>query len=179
MIKKETTLSEEVIYNGKIITVRRDIAELDGKEVVRELVLHSGGVCVLALTDKDEVVMVKQFRYPFGEALLEIPAGKLEKGEDPRTAALRELREETGAEPAQFEFLGVIYPTVAYLNEKIHIYLATGLNFTETDFDDDEYIEMSLVPFDSAVEMVMSNEIKDAKTIAAVMMVKQRKNGEQ
>jgi ADP-ribose pyrophosphatase len=175
MIKKETTIKEEVVYSGKIISLRRDIAELDGKEVVRELVLHSGGVCVLALTDKDEVVMVRQFRYPFGEALLEIPAGKLEKGEDPRTAALRELREETGAEPEQFEFLGVIYPTVAYLNEKIHIYLATGLKFTETDFDDDEYIEMSLVPFADAVQMVMSNEIKDAKTIAAVLMVQNKR----
>jgi ADP-ribose pyrophosphatase len=175
MIKKETTISEEVIYNGKIITVRRDIAELAGREVVREIVLHSGGVCVIALTDKDEVLMVKQYRYPFSEVLLEVPAGKLEPGENHRLAALRELREETGAVPEHFEYLGVIYPTVAYLNEKIHIYLATGLTFTKTDFDEDEYIELEKVPFDEAVKMVMSNEIKDAKTIAAVLMAKEKR----
>jgi ADP-ribose pyrophosphatase len=176
VLKKEVTISEEVIYSGKIIKVRRDIAELDGKEVVRELVMHSGGVCVIALTDKNEIVMVRQYRYPFGEALLEIPAGKLEPGENPHSAALRELREETGAEPEEFHFLGVIYPTVAYLNEKIHIYLATGLHFGGTDFDDDEYIEMSLIPFDDAVSMVMNNEIKDAKTIAAVLMVQNQRH---
>ncbi|MDR0992425.1 MAG: NUDIX hydrolase [Ruminococcus sp.] len=175
MIKKEITISEEVIYSGRIITVRRDIADLDGKEVDRELVLHSGGVCVIALTDKNEVIMVKQYRYPFSEVLLEVPAGKLEPGEDHRFAALRELREETGAVPEHFEYLGVIYPTVAYLNEKIHIYLATGLTFTKTDFDEDEYIDIEKMPLETAVKMVMSNEIKDAKTIAAVLMAKVKK----
>jgi ADP-ribose pyrophosphatase len=171
MIAEEKTTSSELIYKGRIIEVRRDKAELLGKEVLRELVIHSGGVCIAALTDDDEIILVKQFRYPFGEALLEIPAGKLESGEDHYNAGLRELAEECGATPSHYEYLGVIYPSVAYLSEKIHIYYATDLQFGETDFDEDEYLDIVKIPFEKAVDMVLSNEIKDAKTVAGILMI--------
>jgi ADP-ribose pyrophosphatase len=170
MIAEEKTISSELIYKGKIIEVRRETADLLGKEVLRELVIHSGGVCVVAVTDDDEIILVRQFRYPFKEALLELPAGKLEAGEDHYGAGLRELAEECGATPDVYEYLGVIYPSVAYLSEKIHIYLAKKLQFGETNFDEDEYIDMVKIPFGKALEMVLSNEIKDAKTAAGIMM---------
>jgi ADP-ribose pyrophosphatase len=171
MIAEETTTSSELIYKGKIIEVRRETADLLGKEVLRELVIHSGGVCVAAITDEDEIILVRQFRYPFKEALLELPAGKLEAGEEHYSAGLRELAEECGATPASYEYLGVLYPSVAYLSEKIHIYYAKSLQFGETNFDEDEYIETVKIPFEKALEMVLSNEIKDAKTAAGIMMV--------
>jgi ADP-ribose pyrophosphatase len=171
MIAEEKTTSSRLIFKGKIIEVREDKADLLGKEVIRELVLHSGGVCVAALTENDEIMLVKQFRYPFGEALLELPAGKLEAGEDHHSAGLRELREEIGVTPDVYEYLGVLYPSVAYLFEKIHIYYAASLHYGETNFDEDEYLEMVKIPFSDAVDMVLRNEIKDAKTAAGILMI--------
>ena len=113
--------------------------------------------------------MVKQFRYPFQEALVEVPAGKLEFGEDHREAGLRELREETGAVCEKFEYLGVCYPSVAYLTEKIHMYLATGLTFENQDLDDDEFLDVIKIKLEDAVEMVMNNELPDAKTQCAIL----------
>ena len=110
----EKTVSSELIFDGKIITVKKDRAELENGEVVtRELVVHPGGVCIVPVTEEGEILMVKQFRYPFQEALTELPAGKLEFGEDHREAGLRELREETGMVCEKFEYLGVCYPSVA------------------------------------------------------------------
>ncbi len=166
----EKTISSETIYEGKIITVKKDKAELENGEIVtRELVVHNGGVCVVALTDKNEILLVKQFRYPFSEALLELPAGKLEKNEDHRDAGLRELKEETGAVCKKFEYLGVSYPSVAYLSEKIHIYLAMGLKFESQNLDSDEFLDVIPVKIDDAVKMVMDNEIKDGKTQTAIL----------
>jgi ADP-ribose pyrophosphatase len=176
MIAEEKTISSELIYKGRIIEVRSDKADLLGKEVLRELVIHSGGVCIAALTDKDEIMLVRQYRYPFGEALLELPAGKLETGEDHQKAALRELAEECGATPSHFEYLGVIYPSVAYLTEKIHIYYAKDLKFGKNDLDEDEYLDIVKIPFSKAVEMVLSNEIKDAKTVAGILMISAVRN---
>ncbi|MGN0641939.1 MAG: NUDIX domain-containing protein [Huintestinicola sp.] len=166
----EKTVDKKVVFEGKIITVRSDKAELeDGSVVGRELVIHPGGVCVAALTPENDVLMVKQFRYAFSEPLLEIPAGKLEFGEDPREAGLRELSEETGAVCESFEYLGVCYPSVAYLTEKIHMYLARGLTFGKTNFDDGEFLDIIKVPFDKAVQMVLDGEIPDAKTQLALL----------
>ncbi|MDR0903325.1 MAG: NUDIX hydrolase [Ruminococcus sp.] len=176
MIAFEETISSELIYKGKIIEVRVEQAKLFDREVTRELVLHNGGVCVAAFTDDDEIILVKQFRYPFKEGLIELPAGKLEKNEDHYSAGLRELAEEVGATPDIYEYLGVLYPSVAYLYEKIHIYYAKSLHFGETHFDDDEYIEVLKVPFEEAVEMVLNNEIKDAKTAAGILMIAAKRN---
>lgn len=166
----EKTVSSELIFDGKIITVKKDTAELENGEIVnRELVVHPGGVCVVPINENGEVLMVKQFRYPFKEALVEIPAGKLEVGEDHREAGLRELREETGAVCEKFEYLGVCYPSVAYLTEKIHMYLATGLTFENQDLDDDEFLDVIKIKLEDAVEMVMNNELPDAKTQCAIL----------
>ncbi|MBP1560284.1 MAG: NUDIX hydrolase [Oscillospiraceae bacterium] len=166
----EKTVSSEMIFDGKIITVKKDKAELENGEIVnRELVVHPGGVCIVPVNEKGEILMVKQFRYPFGEALLEIPAGKLEFGEDHREAGLRELREETGAVCEKFEYLGVCYPSVAYLTEKIHMYLATGLSFENQDLDDDEFLDVLKIKFEDVLKMIMDGEIPDAKTQCAVL----------
>ncbi|MBQ3162793.1 MAG: NUDIX hydrolase [Oscillospiraceae bacterium] len=166
----EKTVTSELIFDGKIITVKKDTAELENGEIVnRELVVHPGGVCVVPINENGEVLMVKQFRYPFKEALVEIPAGKLEVGEDHREAGLRELREETGAICEKFEYLGVCYPSVAYLTEKIHMYLATGLTFENQDLDDDEFLDVMKIKLEDAVEMVMNNELPDAKTQCAIL----------
>lgn len=166
----EKTVTSELIFDGKIITVKKDTAELENGEIVnRELVVHPGGVCVVPINENGEVLMVKQFRYPFKEALTELPAGKLEVGEDHREAGLRELREETGAVCENFEYLGVCYPSVAYLTEKIHMYLATGLTFENQDLDEDEFLDVVKIKLEDAVEMIMNNELPDAKTQCAIL----------
>ncbi len=169
----EKTLEKEVVFEGRIITVRKDKAELeDGTVAARELVIHSGGVCVVPLTPENKVIMVRQFRYAFGEPLIEIPAGKLEVGEDHRSAALRELEEETGARCGRFDYLGVCYPSVAYLTEKIHMYLARDLSFIKAHTDEGEFLDVMEIPFDEAVHMVMDGEIPDGKTQTAILKTK-------
>lgn len=169
----EKTISSEVVFDGRIITVRKDKAEIeDGTIADRELVVHSGGVCVVPLTDDNRIIMVRQFRYAFGEPLLEIPAGKLEIGEEHRSAALRELKEETGAECGRFDYLGVCYPSVAYLTEKIHMYLARGLKFGKSKLDEGEFLDVITLPIDEAVQMIMDGKIPDAKTQIAVLKTK-------
>ena len=166
----EKTVSSELIFDGKIITVKKDSAELENGEVVnRELVVHPGGVCVVPITDEGEILMVQQFRYPFQEVLTELPAGKLEVGEDHREAGLRELREETGIVCKKFEYLGVCYPSVAYLTEKIHMYLATGLTYQSQSLDEDEFLDVIKVKLEDAVQMVMDGKLPDAKTQCAVL----------
>lgn len=168
---QEKTVETEPIFDGRIIKVRKDKAELEnGAIVTRELVIHPGGVCVVPVNEKCEVYLVKQFRYPFQEVLTEIPAGKLEVGEDHRSAGLRELKEEVGAECESFEYLGVMYPSVAYLTEKIHMYLATGLSFGEQHLDEDEFLDVEKMPLSQAVEMVLDGRIKDGKTQSALLL---------
>lgn len=169
----EKTLSSERIFDGKILHIRKDTAELpDGRTAIREVVDHSGGVCVLALDEQGRVLMVRQFRYPYMAVLREIPAGKLEYGEDPRDAAVRELREETGATAGRFEPLGELYPSPGYCGEIIRMYLARDLTFGDTDLDEDEFLTLERVPFEDLVQDVLSGEIKDAKTMAAVLKTK-------
>lgn len=169
----EKTLSSEKIFDGKILHIRKDTILLpDGHQAFREVVDHPGGVCVLALDEQDRVLLVKQFRYPYMKVLRELPAGKLEYGEDPREAAIRELREETGAAPGKFESLGELYPSPGYCGEIIRMYLARDLQFGETHLDEDEFLTLERVPFDTLVQEVVSGEIRDAKTIAAVLKAK-------
>lgn len=168
---EEKTLDKNYIFNGKIINVRVDEALLpNGVTAKREVVEHPGGVCVAAVTDNDEILLVKQFRYPYGEVILEIPAGKRDrKDEDPLECGKRELREETGAVADEFISLGELYPTPGYCGEIIWLFAAKGLTFGETDPDDDEFVEVEKVPFQTAVEMVLNGEIKDAKTQTAIL----------
>lgn len=159
------------VFDGKVLDVRKDDIILpDGKPAFREYCKHIGAVCVLPLTDNNEVVCVRQYRYAHGRVMLEIPAGKLDShGEDFIQAALRELREETGALCWRLEFIGDIIPSPAVLGEVIHMYLARGLSFGDTDFDEDEFIEIVKMPIEKMVEMIMNGEIRDAKTQTAVL----------
>ena len=170
---KEETVKSELIFDGKVVKLYKDEARLeDGSIVGRELIRHPGGVCVLPLDDEGNIYMVRQFRYPFQTQLIEIPAGKLEIGEDHRQCGLRELKEEIGAECESFTYLGRLYPTVAYDSEVIHMYLAQGLSFGEQSLDEDEFLDVFKVPFEKAVEMVQNGEILDSKTQIAILKTK-------
>lgn len=169
----EKTISSEKIFDGRILHIRRDTVELpDGSRSAREVVDHPGGVCVLALDDEGQVLLVRQFRYPYEKVLTEIPAGKLEYGEDPEKAALRELKEETGAVPGKFQSLGELYPSPGYCGEIIRMYLAQELTFGEAALDEDEFLNVERMPFGELAELVLAGEIRDAKTIAAVLKTK-------
>ena len=175
---EEKQLSREEIYNGKVIHVVRDKVTLpDGNTAYREVCLHIGAVCVLPLLPSGEVIMVKQFRYPHGRVVLEVPAGKLDsRDEDPLDAAKRELREETGAVAKSYTDLGYLLPSPAVLSERIRMYLAEDMSFTDCDPDDDEFLNVVKIPLDELYGMVMRGEIEDAKTQIAVLKVWELKN---
>ena len=168
---EEKQKSSELIFDGKVLHLYRDDIYLpDGSEGFREYCKHVGAVCVVPVTDEGEVICVRQYRYAIGRMLTEIPAGKLDSyDEDPREAALRELREETGATCKSLTYMGKFYSSPAVLDECIHMYLAEGLTFGETDFDEDEFIEIVKIPVDELVSMIRNGEIVDGKTQAAVM----------
>ncbi len=167
---EEKTLSRDYRYRGKIVNLRVDDAEMpDGKTALREVVEHPGGVCVAALTDRDELLFVRQYRYPYGEVTLELPAGKLERGEDPAQAIRRELREETGAEGGDYLSLGNLYPTPGYCDEIIRLYATRIVRRAQPSPDEDEFIEAVCIPLQRAVEMVMGGMIPDAKTQVLVL----------
>lgn len=164
----EKTLQKNYIYKGKILTLRCDDAVLpDGNPCKREIIEHSGGACVLYVEDR-KVLFVRQYRYAYGETLYEIPAGKLEKGEDPKAAAARELEEETGVAAKDLELLFVDYPTPGYTNEKIYIYRAYGGEKTSAHLDEGEFLETVFLPLDRVKTMLKNGEIKDGKTIIAL-----------
>ena len=154
------------IFEGRIIKVHVDDIELtNGMPAKREVVEHPGGVCVAAVTKNKELLFVRQFRYPFKEVCLELPAGKLEKGEDPFDAVQRELKEETGCTGRDFRFLGNMYPTPGFCSEVDRLWFCyVDKEGDELDLDEDEFIETERIYYKNAVEMVMNNEIPDAKT---------------
>ena len=169
----EKTLTSDVVYDGKIITVYKDEVKLStGKTSFREVVEHSGGVVILALCKKDDiekVLMVKQFRYPLKQALLELPAGKLEKGEDPLEAAKRELKEETGYSAKKWQDLGYVYTSPGYSDEKLYLYKAEDLHFTRCHPDEGEIIQAFEYEIDKVMDMIYTGEINDAKTLCALL----------
>lgn len=171
---EEKQLSFEYIYQGRIINLRKDTALIpNGNTAVREVIEHPGGVCVAALTENDEVLFVRQFRYPYNEIVLEIPAGKRDGAdEDPLQCGIRELKEETGATAKNFIPLGELYPSPGYCGEIIWLFAATNLSFEEQSLDEDEFLTVEKIPLEKAVEMILSGEIKDAKTQAAVLKLK-------
>ena len=170
----EKQLSREKVYEGKIVDVYRDQVVLpDGREAVREVCQHPGAVAVLAV-DTGDMLFVRQYRYPVGAELVEIPAGKLEKDENAEAAARRELREETGFQCAELVHLGVICPSPGILSEVIHLYFARSLTFVGEQFDEDEFMSTVRIPRDAYLEMLLHGEIVDAKTICAVNIARAR-----
>ena len=170
MPHSETTLDSKEIFAGRVIRVTLDTVRLEnGHTSTREVVHHHGGTCIMPVTDNDEIYMVRQFRYALGEEVWELPAGKLEKDEDPFAAAKRELEEECGLTADEYTSLGVLYPTVGYDSEKIYIWMARGLHKTGQHLDDDEFLDVHKVPFEKALAMVEDNTIRDSKTIAGIL----------
>lgn len=169
MEMREKKIDGKVIFEGKVVKLEKDrVLCPNGNESYREVVRHNGGAAILCVTPNEEIVLERQFRYAYDEVIYEIPAGKLEIGEDPYDAALRELEEETGKKADKLELLNVIYPTCGYCSEKIYIYLANNYVETKTNLDEDEVIETILMPLDKVLEMIDNGEIKDAKTICAI-----------
>ena len=184
----ERTIESKTMFQGRIITVLLDTAGLpDGGTAQREVVLHPGGVAVLPLDEKGNVTLVQQYRYPFHQIILELPAGKLEKGSTPlengkrelkeetephETAARRELSEETGLEAEELTYLGCLLASPGFCNERLHLYLARGLSRAESHPDDDEFLNVVTMPFDRLLEQVMDGTIEDAKTVAGVLKTK-------
>ena len=176
----EKKLTSRQVFDGVVVKLFVDEVELpNGEKSVREIVRHPGAVCVVPVDNDGNVIMVRQYRYAFGQVLLEIPAGKLEKGEEPLPAAMRELEEETGTVAGKMEYLGELYTTVAIFDENIHMYLATDLTYKDAHPDQDEFLEVEKMPLDTLVKMVMDGEIKDSKTQVAILkadkILKERK----
>ena len=170
----EKQIKSETVFKGVIVDVRSDVAELStGKHVFREVVVHPGGVGIVPLTDDGKIILVRQYRYPMSEELLEIPAGKLDKGEDPLECAGRELSEETGCTATELVSLGEIYPSPGFCREVLHLYLALGLKQGEMHLDEDEFLSVEAVCIERLLEKVMKNEISDAKTIIGILKTKE------
>ena len=169
----ERCIKSELIYDGQVVHLYVDQVELpDGKPGLREYVKHIGAVAVLPLTENEEVICVRQYRYAHGVVMTEIPAGKLDsRDEDHVEAALRELREETGATCQKLTYLGLFRSTPAILDEKIDLYLAEGLSFGERDLDEDEFLNTVRIPLSTLVEDVMQGRITDGKTLVAILKV--------
>ncbi len=174
----EKCISSDTVFEGKVLTVKKDVIEQpNGKQGFREYAEHKGAVAVLPLTEGGEVILVKQYRYAVGRVFLELPAGKLDYvGEPPHEAALRELKEETGARCERLTPLGTLIPSPAILTEKIHMYLAEGLSFGESSPDEDEFLGVVKMPLSSLVSRVMRGEIEDAKTQIMALKVWQMRH---
>lgn len=177
---KEVKVGGTYYYKGHIINMKVDEVRLpDGQLAQREEVEHPGGCAIAALTPENELFFVRQFRYAYNETILELPAGKLEPGEDPFAAMKRELQEETGCLANEFAYLGCCYPTPGYTNELLRIWACRVSSSVSQNLDPDEFLEVEKIPLDQAVEMVMSNELPDAKTqigvLKTAMLVKEGK----
>ena len=168
---KETQVASEEIFDGFILHVKKDLVVLpNGETAYREIIRHIGAVCVIPVTEKNEVIMERQYRYPIGRVTTEIPAGKLDSREEDRLSAIqRELREETGFSAEEWTFLGDFYGAPAYSDERISMYMARKLHRGERELDDDEFLDVFTIPLQELVEDVMSGKIEDAKTQTAIL----------
>ena len=170
MEHEEKKLSSKMIYQGRVVTLRTDMVELENGQITsREVIEHPGGVGIAALDRDGCLLMVRQFRYPTGTQLLEIPAGKLEYGEDPLAAGRRELEEETGHIAARWTSLGQLWPTPAYDMEMIHLFLAEDLTPTRQHLDPGEFLTVERIPLQRLVKLVLDGKVRDAKTQIAVL----------
>lgn len=169
----EKTLSSREVYRGRVIRVKVDEVSLpNGSTSIREVVEHPGGVGILALDEDGCVYLVRQYRYAFSQTLLEIPAGKREKGEEPFVTAQRELQEEIGATAEHWQSLGEIIASPGCYDEVLYLYLARGLTFGAQHLDEDEFLNVERMPFDDLARRCLSGEIRDGKTVSAVLKAK-------
>lgn len=169
---KEEILSTQDIFDGRLIHLKVHTVKLpDGKESIREIIYHQGAVAIVAVDDEQQVLLVKQFRLGAGQVTYEIPAGLLEPGEDPQSAIVRELREETGYRPLNIESMGGIYLAPGYSTEYIHLYYASGYKYAPLEQDEDEFVEAIRIPFTQALSMIDKGEIIEAKSIVALLKV--------
>ncbi len=167
---REICISRRDIYEGRVFHAHVDEVSLpNGSTSTREIVDHNGGVCVAAFNEKGEVAMVRQFRYPYGETLSELPAGKLEKGENPDEAICRELMEEVGAEGENWRSMGLFYPTPGYCSEVIHLYTCDVKSVGAQNLDEDEFLNAEFVPLEKVLELIMNGTLKDGKTQTLIM----------
>lgn len=169
-LHREKQVSSEMKFDGRLIKVTFDVADVNGKEAWREVVHHPGASAIVVIDDKGRIVMERQFRYALDRGLLEIPAGKLDGAEDPLHCAKRELEEETGYKASEWIPLGTIATSPGFCNELIHLYVAKGLSKGETNWDDDEYVELEYYTFEELMDAIRKEEIKDAKTFAALAL---------
>lgn len=167
---QEHKLSSEMKFDGKLIKVTYDIADVNGKEAWREVVHHPGASAIVAIDEENRIIMEKQFRYALNDYLLEIPAGKLDKGEDPLVCAKRELEEETGIIASEWISLGTIATSPGFCNEVIHLYVAKGLSKGEIHWDEDEYVEVERYTFDELLQRIKEEKIKDSKSLSALLL---------
>jgi ADP-ribose pyrophosphatase len=176
----EEILKSEYLYRGKILNVRLDQVRLTddrkARVVAREIVEHHGAVAIVALDSQDRVLLVRQFRSAIQREILEIPAGTLEAGEDPAKCAVRELKEETGYSAASWEEMGKVYPSPGYATEQMWLYFARDLTASTAALEDDESLQVEIVPFRDAIAMIDRGEIVDAKSIAALLLVLKKRN---
>lgn len=166
----EKTLSNKIIYDGAIIRTELDEVLLpNGSAAKREVVRHPGGVCVAALNEKNELAFVTQYRYPYAELVRELPAGKLERGEDPFEAVKRELMEETGASSYTWRDMGKLYPSPGYCDEIIYLYACRISVQGSSCPDEDEFLEVEYIPLEDAVKLVMDGQLRDSKTQTLIL----------
>lgn len=172
----EERLGSQIKYQGRILDLRLDSVLLpNGREAFREVVVHPGAVAIAALNDQREILLIKQYRYAVDEIILEVPAGKLEKNEDPLGCAQRELAEETGFAAKNWRLLSTFFTTPGFCDEIMHLYLAEDLYSDPQKADDDEFIELSWTPLNKAVALIRTGEIKDLKTITGVLLADSEK----
>lgn len=168
---REETLDSKLVFDGKLVKLRVDTVRLpDGKEAIREIVVHRGAVAMVPLLDHDRIVMVRQYRQAAGEILLEIPAGTSEPDEEPYACADRELQEETGYRAGRIAEMFSSYLAPGYSSEMLHTFLAEDLTKVQSQTDEDEFVEVVEVSMDEAVDLIRTGGIKDAKTICGVLM---------
>jgi len=168
---RENRIASKLVYQGQILNLRVDQAKKGDHLVTREVLEHNGGVVIACQPEKDSVVLVKQYRYSINRELLELPAGRLEKGEVPLAAAKRELREETGYSASDWHALSKMYSAPGFCDELLHLYKANGVNLGEKEPDHDEEIEVIVITVKDAWQKVLTGEICDAKTIAGIAML--------
>lgn len=169
-MRQEIQKSSEMKFDGKLIKVTYDVASIGEKEAWREVVHHPGASAVVAVDSEGRIIMERQFRYALQDAVLEIPAGKLDAGEDPLVCAQRELEEETGLKANRWTSLGVIATSPGFCNEVIHLYLAQDLEQGEMNWDEDEYVEVERYTLKELLEKIGEEEIKDSKTLSALLL---------